>query len=159
MFNIFYYNINKVDIMMEYFKSVLENKYIIYGGAIIIIIYVLLKLFSIQRDVVESLTNNEDKPPGFEIMAKGKLEELKNSIRMGDDMLRIDKYKSEYEDLIIDLDEIVNQTLLTSIIMVGDKVVREKDKNKMSTEMLKEINELYKFKEILNSTMDFLDKK
>jgi hypothetical protein len=143
---------------MKYVRDIIENEYIVWGGGIIVVIYILLKLFSVQRDVVESLTNN-DSPPGFEIMAKGKLDDLKKSIKMGEDMLRIDKYKNEYEDLIIDLDEIVNYGILTSIIMVGDKVAKGNNKDKMNVDALKEINELYKFKEILNSTMEFLDKK
>ena len=144
--------------MMKYVRDIIENEYIVWGGGIIVVIYILLKLFSVQRDVVESLINN-DSPPGFEIMAKGKLDDLKKSIKMGEDMLRIDKYKNEYEDLIIDLDEIVNYGILTSIIMVGDKVAKGNNKDKMNVDALKEINELYKFKEILNSTMEFLDKK
>lgn len=127
---------------------------------VIFLINIFMELFQTQNNVVESLINKND-APDMEIMAKNKLKTLKDEIQHGEDMLRVDKYKTHYEDLLIDLDELINQELLSLTIRFGDNIVSGKNgiiKSGDDTHITN-MNELYKLKEILNSTMEYLDKK
>ena len=143
--------------LMSYVELLLKNEFLIGIIVAIIVIYIFLKLFKMQRGIVETLIN-KDVAENMEIMAKDNLKQLKEDIQQGDDMLRIDKYKTSYEDALIDLDELINQELLSMIIKFGDNVVGDK-KNNIDFEHIQKMNEIYKFKEILNSTMEYLDKK
>jgi hypothetical protein len=128
-------------------------------GVVIVLIYLLVKLFGAQQMTIEGLTNKQ-KVPLMETMAQGNLKDLKKEIQQLDDVIRLDKYKSDYEDLLIDLDEIINQNILVNLVMFGDGMTKEIGNNKEDNDViLKTIKEYYGIKEILESTMQYIDGK
>lgn len=141
-----------------------QNSIFQYIGIIIVvifIIYMLLKLANTQMKVVEGLIGRENKKNddtaqstfSYGLVAEGVNKELKLQIEKMNDALLIDKYRDEYEDLLINTEENINQIILYLL------ATAEVDIKKMKPETLQTINDLYKFKENLNSTMSYLDSK
>lgn len=137
--------------------NVFSKESLLTVGVVVILIYLLVKLFGAQQMTIEGLTNKQ-KVPLMETMAQGNLKDLKKEIQQLDDAIRLDKYKSDYEDMLIDLDEIINQNILVNLVMFGDGMTKDVDRNKDDAN-LKTVKELYGIKEILESTMQYIDGK
>lgn len=137
--------------------NVFSKESLLTVGVVVILIYLLVKLFGAQQMTIEGLTNKQ-KVPLMETMAKGNLKDLKKEIQQLDDAIRLDKYKSDYEDMLIDLDEIINQNILVNLVMFGDGMTKDANRNKDDAN-LKTVKELYGIKEILESTMQYIDGK
>lgn len=132
-------------------------------GVICVVIYILVKLFNAQQLTIEGLTNKQSsQPPIMEIAAQGNLKDLKKTIQQLDDAIRLDKYKPDYEDVLIDLDEIINQQLLAQIVFVGNGIVNNNMKpsdQQFNAKQMEHMKQLYDLKQILESTMQYLDGK
>lgn len=145
-------------------------------------IYIILKLATTQFKVVEGLVggnrNGVNTPQSYmDILANGDDKTLRTGIEKMNDSLLISKYKSDYEDVLIDLEEIINQNLLyytlhiasnvdgkTGLLKFSNANANTNTKNGIETdgvslETLQTLNELYKYKENLNTTMKYIDGK
>lgn len=143
-------------------------------------IYIILKLATTQFKVVEGLvggnTNGVNTPQSYmDILANGDDKTLRTGIEKMNDSLLINKYKSDYEDVLIDLEEIINQNLLyytlhiasnvdgkTGLLKFSNRNTNTKngiETDGVSLETLQTLNELYKYKENLNTTMKYIDGK
>jgi len=121
------------------------------------IIYMTLKIFSLQTKVVEGLTN----PDEIDISSFGELgnaisyaSSIKSRVIKLQDELLISKYKKDYEDVIINLDDYISYLMIKHTLnmnLSGDL--------ESNVEAIEKLNILKNSKDSLNATMTFLDKQ
>lgn len=133
--------------------------YIIIG---IIIVYILFSILG-TANTVEGMTNKDNTTKPFaEILAEGDHKQIKKVIEKNDDMILIDKYRSDYEEALIDLEETINQNLLMDLLSLSAGI-KAKDAgmgmNSIKPEAIDGLNNLYKLRDNLSSTMDYIDGK
>lgn len=108
----------------------------------LVVIYIIIKMFYYQKNIIEGLVNKNDEP-----ISLTDLEDINNNIKREiiktKDSLLIEKYKETYEDLIINLDELTGLQCLDLI---------RKPKYNAS-----DINTKIEFKENLNIIMSTLE--
>jgi len=137
----------------EFFKIV---------GIIIIgffIIYIVMKMFKLQRSVVEGLTNSDTttsptSTSGEAGTAASYAAGIKARVVKLQDELLISKYRKDYETAIINLDDYIGYLMIQqSLNMKLDGDI------KSQMEGINNLNILKNSKEALNTTMTFLDKQ
>lgn len=138
-----------------------SEKYIMYGTYFVLgifIIYFVVSMINLQTTLVEGLTNNEQ----IGIMDKisqGNLKTLQKENKKIEDLLRIDKYRTDYEDYLIDLEEYLNWLILGKLIMLDVADIEDVKIGTSTNKEFTQINQLYELKKNLNTTMDYIDGK
>ena len=146
-----------------------NNEILMYLGIFLLaifVIYFLSNMANIQRNVIEGLTNNKGPSPGMGSNLKDDVKNIKKMNEQLNDMLDMDKYKSDYEDIIINFDEYLDNMAIflfgntltnktNPFEIIDDLTKTDKDNNSV----IKQLNEIYQLKENLNSTMDYLNSK
>jgi hypothetical protein len=130
--------------MNEWYKFV--------GLAIVlyVILCLILKSYSYQKKVVENMTSTSTAKDSISGVVSS------NSDVIGDALL-ISKYRSDYEDTIINLEKAVGLGLLSEVINNAETI----SKDPVSTDSItaiNNINSLRTFRESLNTSMIILDK-
>ena len=119
------------------------------------IIYMIVKMFQLQSNVVEGLTNSDTSGESGESgTASTYAANIKAQIVKLQDKLLITKYRKDYESAIINLDDYIGYLMI-------QQVLNMKLGNDMKTniETINTLNILKNSKESLNATMTFLDKQ
>lgn len=137
-------------------QKLVDNEYIqnivlvIFIG---LVIYILYSLFYKQdKKVIEGMANKTQNIKETLDELNESLDSIKNTYK---ESLHIDKYKSDYENAIINMDEALDLALVSQIIDMADQ-----DFNKFvdNNDELKKLNDMMKFKDNLNVIMQSLDK-
>lgn len=129
----------------ELFKNKLVN-YVLYIILAFITIYIISKLFN-SNSYMEGLENKDGGSIKNKLdMLSKEIDELNNT---ANEELQLDKYKENYENIIIAYDEYIDKLILQKI-MNSNIVKNDKD--------MKSINETIQLKINLNNVMDSLDK-
>ena len=123
------------------------------------IIYITMKMFRMQTQVIEGLTNADtintvSSNTGEAGTAASYAAGIKAQVVKLQDELLISKYRSDYESVIINLDDYVGYLMLQQCLNIkldGDF--------KTKLDAINNLNILKNAKESLNSTMTFLDKQ
>ena len=115
------------------------------------IIYMVVKMFQLQGNVIEGLTNPDTEEAGT---ASTYAANIKSQIVKLQDKLLISKYRKDYEAAIINLDDYIGYLMI-------QQVLNMKLGNDMKTNIdtINALNILKNSKESLNATMTFLDKQ
>jgi len=123
-----------------------------------IIIYMTMKMFQLQTNVIEGLTNPEGSvtPPssGEAGFAASYAAAIKAQVVKLQDELLISKYRKDYEAAIINLDDYIGYLMIRQTLnmnLKGDMASNIK--------AIEQLNALRISKESLNATMAFLDKQ
>ena len=130
----------------------MSDKLYKYVGLTVIIIFVIcvsVKSLDLNTQVIEGLTNKKDKSSLVGDLVKS----TKRDNEHTKDALLINKYKTDYEDLILEMEESVSLKVLELITKI-----KSKDYNKETMDTIKKINDLEQFKTTLDQTMKFVDK-
>ena len=116
------------------------------------IIYMVIKMFHLQTNVIEGLTNTDTS--GESGTASTYSANIKSEIVKLQDKLLITKYRKDYESAIINLDDYIGYLMI-------QQVLNMKLGNDMKTniETINTLNILKNSKDSLNATMTFLDKQ
>lgn len=133
-----------------------DNKGIIISVlAITILLYLVTKLMYMQEsNLIETFTtNNKNVKETIEDMIK----QVKNTDKSLSEMLFLDKYKSNYEDLIIAVDELMDKALIFNLVNDLQKH-KPQTSEAFNSQALTTMNQYINFKENLNKVMDSLDK-
>lgn len=135
---------------------------IIYNLVIIIVIASLIYFVftNINVNITEGMANNEENTSSSGISTNGiagnansYAAQLKNeSIKMQDTLL-ISKYRKDYENVIINMDDLINNMMLNTILNYKQTGDLNKD-----VEMIDRLNKLNNAKTSLNSVMKFIDR-
>ena len=110
------------------------------------IIYMVVKMFQLQSNVIEGLTN-PDTTANYSANIKSKV------IKLQDELL-ITKYRKDYESAIINLDDYIGYLMIQQVLNMnldGDM--------KSNIASINSLNILKNSKESLNAAMTFLDKQ
>jgi hypothetical protein len=140
----------------EFFKVV---------GIIIVgffIIYMVIKLFQLQKNVVEGLTNNTDtntnssnSPSSGEAGTSASYaSSVKAQVVKLQDELLVSKYRKDYESVLINLDDYVGYLMIQQTLNM-----KLNNDTKTNIENFNNLNILKNARDSLNSTMAFLDKQ
>ena len=141
-----------------------EQQILTYIGMAVVVVFVfyyIYKVSEVQHNVIEGLTNKKN-PSIDDITAKDDASLLKKTTEKLSDTLLVPKYRSDYEDMIIDLDHSIDYNILQGLLTLSSEIGREgsidikNSKSKVST-MVPLLNELYTLKKNLNSSMEFVD--
>jgi len=95
-----------------------------YLGCIVLavfVVYLCTNMLSLNRKIVEGLTSSPETPMQL-------LESVKNSKAKYIDELQIDKYKTEYHQILLDVEDIIHLQMLAKIknAISKDKLSDEK---------------------------------
>ena len=128
------------------------------------VIYMTIKMFQLQTNIVEGLTNNTDmttptnsntfSSSGEAGTSPSYASGIKSQVVKMQDELLISKYRKEYENVLINLDDYVGYLMIkqTLNLKINDDV-------KTNIEKMNNLNILKNAKDSLNTTMAFLDKQ
>jgi|TARA_Y100000992_G_C21265411_1_gene493692 hypothetical protein len=116
----------------------------------IVLLYIIMSLLKYQVKIVEGITNMASDSSNIAESIK------KDTTKTLDGML-IDKYRTNYEDIIINMNEWCDIQILNTIIS-GDLDCTNGYNDKLLSKM-RNINDLETFKGTLNKAMKYLDKQ
>ena len=133
-------------------------------GILIVIsfcLYIAVKSLKLQTSIVEGLTNStseSSKNADFSVgNSSSNVENYSTKISAEQlkikDMLNVDKYRQDYENLIIKLDDYIGALMTKEILNINSADITEDS----FLEMIKKLNELNLGRESLNTTMKFID--
>lgn len=119
-------------------------------------IYIVGCVLNTQNNIVEGLTNQK-KPLNIQDDLFTNLDKhlKENNDRLSDSLL-IKKYKTQYEDSIIEIDTNTELKILQLTILYGNALANKDDKE--AKKYLEEINLLQNLKASLKNTMKHVDK-
>ena len=141
------------------FDKLLSNpmhKYIAIAVFILICVYITGQCLNYQNYVIEGLANNKRNIVDKDHYAQLD-QELKNVNDEKKDTLLVTKYKTQFEDLIIGLNENTNLQLLENMNEYANSLIQKN--NKKCKKCLDNIKNLHSMNSSLNSVMKFLDSK
>lgn len=121
--------------------------YVFLGIASILLLFSLN--FWSKGNTIETFTGNTDKNSISDI--------VKNDANKLSDKILVSKYRTAYEDTIINLDNVVGLAMLDETINNAE-TISNNPISKEATEAMNNINNLKQFKETLNEVMIILDK-
>ena len=116
------------------------------------IIYMVVKMFQLQSNVIEGLTNSDTY--GETGTAANYSANIKSKVIKLQDELLITKYRKDYESAIINLDDYIGYLMIQQTLNM-----KLDGEMKTQIESINNLNILKSAKESLNSTMAFLDKQ
>ena len=122
-------------------------------GLIVVIIFVVsigAKMFSYQAKVIEGMTNSSTDKDTISSAVSSNTDKLS-------DTLLASKYRSNYEDTIINLEKAVSVGILSEVINNAETISSDPASSKALTAM-SSINTMRTFIETLNQSMMILDK-
>ena len=134
-----------------------ENDMIMYIGLISLVLFlffIISRVFTFQDSMIEGLSNKDSQSQPINVTV-GKVENIN---KVSEDHLFIEKYRSDYEDLIIHLEETTNLDMMRLIKEHGNNIEQGKTVDEQM-KTIKKINELNQLKESLNSSMKYMDGK
>jgi len=119
-------------------------------------IYIVSCVLNTQNNIIEGLTNQKKSLNIQDDLFSNLDKHLKeNNDRLSDSLL-IKKYKTQYEDSIIEIDTNTELKILQLTILYGDALANKDDKE--AKKYLEEINLLQNLKASLKNTMKHVDK-
>ena len=123
---------------------------------ILFFIYIVSCVLNTQNNIIEGLTNQK-KPLNIQDDLFSNLDKhlKENNDRLSDSLL-IKKYKTQYEDSIIEIDTNTELKILQLTILYGNALANKDDKE--AKKYLEEINLLQNLKTSLKNTMKHVDK-
>jgi len=125
------------------------------------IIYLVISIFKVQSDFLEGFTSAIDDKKGattsnssslgFAGSANSYAEEVKaNYIKLQDQLL-VPKYRKDYENVIINMDDYLNAKIMEQVLSI-------KTGSDSEIESFKSLATLYSAKSALNDAMKWVDK-
>jgi len=119
-------------------------------------IYIVSCVLNTQNNIIEGLTNQKKSLNIQDDLFSNLDKHLKeNNDRLSDSLL-IKKYKTQYEDSIIEIDTNTELKILQLTILYGNALANKDDKE--AKKYLEEINLLQNLKTSLKNTMKHVDK-
>ena len=134
-----------------------ENDMIMYIGLISLVLFlffIISRVFTFQTSMMEGLSNKDSQSQPINVTVGN----VENINKVSEDHLFIEKYRSDYEDLIIHLEETTNLDMMRLIKEHGNNIEQGKTVDEQM-KTIKKINELNQLKESLNSSMKYIDGK
>lgn len=129
---------------------------------VFLILFILVKSFTLQMKVMEGLTtgtstsstdsSSTSSVNGMTGSAVNYATEIKNQVIKLQDMLLISKYRADYENVIINMEDYINLLMLQNILNMNPS---DPSKNK---DLISNLNTLNGATTALNATMKYIDR-
>ena len=141
-------------------EKIVKNKYFQYF--IYALFFIIVYLFFIRKVVIEKFESN-DSTSGDETLvaiqdADGISEDLKNNTEKMKDAINLSKYRSNLEDLIINLEDWTNAKAASYLPTLAKKL-NETTNEGQAIKIMQNFNAFYTFPKVLNDMMTYVDKQ
>jgi hypothetical protein len=133
-------------------------KYLGLGLVSILAIYIGVKSLSFQAKLIEGMTNNSDKVTLLENTTNISDEKIKQENEKSNDILSINKHRTNYENLIIALEEYTNIMMFNYVTLIGNQINQKKSGVELIP-IMQQANTAKSFIDTLNASMKFIDRK
>lgn len=138
-------------------------KYVGLGCIGLVLVYLILRTLKFQLNVIEGLTSSNASPattpststPVDNTDVENAPLAINNNSTMVEDTLLVNKYKSKYEDIIIELDKNIDFSILQSILTNAQSISANPTSND-SMKTMTIVNTMKAFKDSLNDGMAFM---
>jgi len=141
--------------MFEDIINYIQNSRLIMIILVCIITYFVLKMFYMgEKNILEGLENRTSSI-GEQLEKIQK--DLNNANKNADEILHIDKYRENYENILISADELLDKSIISNLTMILGSS-KNKGLNNLDIETMQNINTTIELKNNLNTIMDSLDK-
>ena len=142
------------------FEKIVKNKYFQYF--IYALFFIIVYLFFIRKVVIERFESN-DSTSGDETLvaiqdADGISNDLKNNTEKMKDAINLSKYRSNLEDLIINLEDWTNAKAASYLPTLAKKL-NETTNEAQAIKIMQNFNAFYTFPKELNNMMAYVDKQ
>ena len=124
----------------------------------LVAIYSLYKMLDINTTIMEGFVSKKQEKNTAGSFVQESKEELKKKVENIKDILLISKYRDDYEDMLLDLDEYLNLSMLQAVNLFN-MVSKKNGVNKDSMEIAKQIVDANNFRKTLDDIMVYLDKQ
>lgn len=125
---------------------------------VVITVYFFYKVLEMNNAIMEGFASKKGKKSRDE---KNYVKETKDSIKKKTEQLRdtllIGKYKHDYEDIILELEDYLNLSMLEAVNLLTAGKKKQFDKDDI--ELIKTINQVNEFRKTLDDVMTFVDKQ
>lgn len=128
-------------------------KYLGLFVVIVFVAYIALKSLTFQARMIEGMKSKDE---DVNTDKDKKPEAIKSHTDTILDGLLIDKYRSSYDDTIIELEENTSATILAGILKNAETISADPS-SETSQKFIVAINNLKSFKDTLNDAMKYLD--
>jgi len=133
-------------------------KYLGLGVVSILAIYIGVKSLSFQAKLIEGMTNSSDKVSLLENTTNISDEKIKQENEKLNDILSINKHRTNYENLIIALEEYTNIMMFNYVTLIGNQINQKKSGVELIP-IMQQANTAKSFIDTLNASMKFIDRK
>jgi hypothetical protein len=135
-------------------------KYVGLGVTILIFAYIVIKTLNFQVNMIEGFTNNNE-----ESANRNKTNTAKENIAPAvaantaaiDDPLLVSKYRTNYTDIIVDLDTNASAYILSSVVNNAERISKDMGSPE-AQEILRSINTAVDFRKSLLDAVTILQK-
>lgn len=124
----------------------------------LVAIYSLYKMLDINTTIMEGFVSKKQVKNTAGSFVQESKEELKKKVENIKDVLLISKYRDDYEDMLLDLDEYLNLSMLQAVNLFN-MTTKKNGIDKESMELAKQIVDANNFRKTLDDIMVYLDKK
>ena len=145
-------------------------RYLGLGVVILVALYILIKTLTFQGKIIEGLTNSTEatsEPTSsaeislLNTVTSKSTEGITAQNNKLQDILALDKYRTDYENLIIALDDYANVMMFAKVLGVGAKVSKLSNGEPVTNGIIEDMENANKLKEFistLNASMIYIDK-
>ena len=145
-------------------------RYLGLGVVILVALYILIKTLTFQGKIIEGLTNSTEatsEPTSsaeislLNTVTSKSTEGITAQNNKLQDILALDKYRTDYENLIIALEDYANVMMFAKVVGIGAKVSTLSNGQPVTNGIIEEMEKANKLKEFistLNASMSYIDK-
>ena len=145
-------------------------RYLGLGVVILVALYILIKTLTFQGKIIEGLTNSTEatsEPTSsaeislLNTVTSKSTEGITAQNNKLQDILALDKYRTDYENLIIALDDYANVMMFAKVVGIGAKVSTLSNGQPVTNGIIEDMEKANKLKEFistLNASMSYIDK-
>ena len=124
----------------------------------VITVYFFYKILEINTSIMEGFANKKGKKSNnYKNYVKETRDSMKKKTEQLRDTLLIGKYKHEYEDIVLELEDYLNLSMLEAVNILSS--TKKEQFNKDDIELIKNINQVNEFRKTLDDIMTFIDKQ
>ena len=145
-------------------------RYLGLGVVILVALYILIKTLTFQGKIIEGLTNSTEatsEPTSsaeislLNTVTSKSTEGITAQNNKLQDILALDKYRTDYENLIIALEDYANVMMFAKVVGIGAKVSTLSNGQPITNGIIEDMEKANKLKEFistLNASMSYIDK-
>jgi len=129
-------------------------KYIGLAVVILVFVYIVLRTMNFQTRMLTGPSKSADIIEGF---SDSTINTVKQNTTVVDDALIVSKYRRQYKDLLVDLEDNARTYVLAGILNNAEKISADPGESEVQA-LIKKINTVNDFRKTLEDAMQILNK-